>query len=457
MRKHARWALWAVLAVIIVVFIFTFGFNRGGSEKTVARVGPYKISAAEYYEAYRRTEDYYRMIYKDKFDEAAKDQLKLKETVMNQLVDKYLFLKEASDMGVKVSDREFNAHLSSIEAFRRNGSFSKQAYEEFLRGNNLNPKTFEQGERQAMVIEKVMRIIKDNGVEGVDEKAAFAQYVKEKGQVKLSVAIFDPADFRDKVSVDEKELEGLYEKERGALRSENRYHLRYILIDGKSAVRDDEAYMELLKSKDMAAFARSKGLELVDLGMLNESELAARFARLKVQDWLRDLGKGEISLPQRDGDRSFIFQTVDREGGKPLDRPEALKQIRARIIGEKAKVAARVKAIDAIAQKGGKAAKDTGFLPRKSVIIPGIGQIPREDVGIFALSAGQTYEKPVEIGGKYYVFSYLDEKLPDKGQWEKDKDAYKRVYAALEGDAYFMALKDDLKKSVKIRIDWNEI
>jgi len=456
MRKHAsRWLLGAILGVIIVVFVFTFGFNKGGSEKTVAWVGPYKISAIEYYRAYTRMENYYRMMYKDKFDEETKDQLKLKETVMNQLVDKYLLLKEAGDMGVRVSDDEFTAHLSAIEAFRRNGSFSKQAYEAFLRANNLDPKTFEESEKQAMVIEKVVRIIKDNGV-GVDEKDAYASYVKERGQIRLSVAVFDPADFRDKVSVDEKELESLYEKEKGVLRSENRYHLRYILIDEKSGVRDDQAYMELLKSRDMAAFARSKGLEVVDLGMVNESELTARFAGLKVRDWLKGLGKGEISLPVREGDRSFIFQTVDREEGRPLDRGEALKLIRARITDEKAKVAARVKAMDGVTQKGGKL-QDTGFLPRKGMTVPGIGQIPGEHAAIFALSVGQTYGKPVEMGGKYYVFSCVDERLPDKGQWEKEKEAYKRVYAALAGDAYLTAVKEELKKSIKIRIDWAEI
>jgi len=257
--------------------------------------------------------------------------------------------------------------------------------------------------------------------------------------------------------VDEKELESLYDKEKGVLRSENRYHLRYILIDEKSGIRDDQAYMELLKSKDMAGFARSKGLEVVDLGMLRESELSPRFARLKVQDWLPGLGKGEISLPIRDGDRSFIFQTVDREEGRPLDRTEALKVIRERIVDEKAKRAALVRATDAVSQKGGKPSMETGFLPRKGGFIAGIGRIPGEHAAIFALSVGRTYDKPVEIGGKYYVFSCIDEKLPDKGQWDKEKEAFERVYAALSRDAYLGSLKEELKKSIKTRIYWDEI
>ncbi len=456
MRKHAsRWLLGVICAVIIVVFVFTFGFKQGGLEKTVAQVGPYKISAAEYYQTHSKMEKFYRKLYGDKFDEEAGSQQKLKEMVMNQLLDKYLLLEKAEDMGLKVSGKEFGEFLSGIEVFKRNGAFDRQAYEEFLKRNNTDPKMFEEEQKQAMLIEKTLRIILDNGVQ-VDEKAAYAAYLKERGQVKLSVAVFDPADYRDKVSIDQKELESLYEKEKGGLRSENMYHLKYMLIDEKSGVRDDQAYMELLKSRDMAAYGKSKGVEVVDLGMTKESDLFGRFARLRPKEWLRGLGKGEISLPMRDGGKSYIFQMVDREEGKPLDKSEALKVIKARMTGEKAGVMARLRAEDAI-KGGAKFVKDTGFLPKNSPVIPGIGQIPRDDAGIFTLPKGKTYDKPIEIGGKYYVFACLDEKQPDKDQWEKEKETYKRVFEAMARDAYLVSFKEDLKKSVKVRVYWNEI
>jgi len=70
MRKHAsRWVLGIICAVIAVVFVFTFGFKQGGLEKTVAQVGPYRISAAEYYQTHSKMEKFYRNLYGDKFDE----------------------------------------------------------------------------------------------------------------------------------------------------------------------------------------------------------------------------------------------------------------------------------------------------------------------------------------------------------------------------------------------------
>jgi parvulin-like peptidyl-prolyl isomerase len=458
MRKHAsRWLLGVICAIIIVVFVFTFGFNKGGPEKTIAQVGPYKISAAEYYKAYNRMEDFYRRLYGDKFDEEMRNQLKLKEMVMNQLVDRYLLLTEAEDMGVRVSRKEFAEYLSGIEAFKRKGVFDRDVYSEFLRRNNLDPKTFEDGERQAMVLDKLMTIIQDNNGVQTDEPAAYEAYLRERGQIRLSVGVFDPADYRDKVTVDEKELAALYEREKEMHRSENMYHVRYMVIDGKSGVKDDQAYMDLLKSKDMPAYGKSKGIEVVDLGTAKESDITSRFAGLKVLDWLKGLGKGEVSLPVRSGDRSYIFQMVDRTDGKPLDRAEAMKAIRARITDEKAKVIARIKAEDAIKEKGRKFSRETGYLAKNSPTVPGIGQLPRESDGVLALTKGQTYEKPVEIGGRYYVFAYLDEKQPDKDQWEKEKEAYKRFFAATARNASLAAFKEDLKRSIKVRVDWNEI
>ena len=64
----------------------------------------------------------------------------------------------------------------------------------------------------------MMSIIQDNGAASAsDEKAAYEGYLRQKGQIKLSVAVFDPDQYRDKVTVDDKELADLYEREKEAL------------------------------------------------------------------------------------------------------------------------------------------------------------------------------------------------------------------------------------------------
>jgi hypothetical protein len=90
-------------------------------------------------------------------------------------------------------------------------------------------------------------------------------------------------------------------------------------------------------------------------------------------------------------------------------------------------------------------------------MVQGIGQIPKEDSGVLALSKGGIYGKPVSIGGKYYVFKCTDEKQPDNAQWEKDKATYLRIHEAMAKEAFLSSFREGLKKSTKIKIDWNEI
>ncbi len=455
MRKHgSKWVLGFLVVIISVVFVFTFGFsNKGRGDKIAAEVGSTRISASEYRDAYIKTANMYRKLYQDKFDEKA---MGLREMVMNQLVDKYVLLKKAEDLGLSVSDREFTESLAQMGIVDSNGQFDRDLYMEFLRRRNLEPKTFEDSQKQAMTIAKLANIVEDNGT-AVDEKEAYKSYMREKGQVRLSWAVFDQDQYRDKVTVDDKELESLYEKEKSVLRSENTLHLKYMVIDEKSGLRDDRAYVDLLKSRDLSAYGKSKGLEVVDLGTQKESDVVSKFGRLKIQDVLKGMGRGDISLPVREAEKSLIFQMVDREEGKQLEKADALRILRQRLTNEKAKLMARIGAEDGAKGKGATFTKSTEFLPRSVTAIPGLGEVPKEGLAIFGLSKGQTFQKPVEINGRFYVFACIDEKQPEDGQWEKDKETYRGIYAAMAREAYLAAFKEDFKKNLKIRINWEDI
>ncbi len=457
MRKHAsRWVLGLLCGVITIAFVFTFGFNKGGTEQTVAEVGPYKISAFEYHELYNKTVEQYRALYRDKFDDEMKNELKLKDKVIDALVDRYLMLKQADDMGIRVTDKEYSEFLTGMGIFNRDGKFDRDTFLDFVRRNGMDPKAFEQRQKREMVIGKLMTIVSDHSAQ-VDENAAYQSYLKERGQIRLSVAVFDPAEFRDKVNVEEKDLNELYEKEKAAHKSENTYHLKYMLISEGSEVKDDQAYMDLLKSRDMSGYSRSKGIEVVDLGTMKESELNAKFGRLKIQERLKGMGKGDVSLPIRDGGKSYIFQIMDRAEGKPYEKSDVLKIIKARLAGEKAKAMARLKAEDAIKAKSVKFGKETPFMDRNAPIIQGIGQLPKEHAALLGLSKGQTYDKPVELNGKYYVFAVAEEKQPTKEQWEKEKNAYTQFFFAMSQQATFTKFRDDLKKKIKVKIDRSAI
>ncbi len=447
MRKYAKsYLIKVIFAVIIIVFVFYFG--AGGlrdKETVVARVGGFDITYTEYWEAYNDTLKSYERI-RDKLDE--KFMAELKEKVLYDIINKYILVAEAKKLGIEVSDMEFGELLGGIEAFRKDGKFDKDQYIAVLQRNKIEPEQFEKSQRTMLLMGKVTSVIMDTGTALTDANI-WAGYVREKGKVDLSYSRFDPSSYKGKVTVSDKELSDIYEKEKDRFRGENTYRLKYIVIDDKGSLRDDTVYTDLLKVKDLDAYAKLKGLTVSDTGSVRQSELFKTYKGLKIETWLKDLRKGDISLPARDTGRSYIFQLVDREEGRPMEKSAALASIKNRVDSEKAKEMARLAAEDAIKRGSVGSKTQTGFILRTASAIPKLGNIPRGDTGLLGLTKEKpVYDKPVEIGGDYYVFSFAGEKSPDKGEWEKDKDGFTRYYAAKNKQEFLRSFIQDARQAM---------
>jgi hypothetical protein len=454
MRKYQRsWVIKVIFGAIIVSFVLVFGYGAlSEKEKSVAQIGTYKVSFREFQETYDKQRDFYKMLTKSELDEKTLKELRKK--VIEGLVDKYVLLVKANEAGITVSDGEFTDFLNSIDAFKRDGKFNEEQYRAALRNQKLDPEKFEATWKMDRIVQKVAAIVKDTGT-FFNEADVWAGYVKEKGKVNLAYALFDPSAFRDKVNVTEKELFDLYEKEKGAYKAENTYRFKLLVVDEKSPIKDDAVYMDLLKVQDIGAYGKEKGLTVSDLADMKESELIKQFRGLKLEDLKEMKKKGEISRVVRSPEgKSYIFQLVDMTEGKDLDKTQAVAKIKDKLVGEKAKVMAKLAAEGAIKDKSLSAKNETGFVTRNAGSISGLGEIPQESRGIWSLSQTKTlYETPLEIAGKYYVFSYKDEQLPDKQEWAKDKESYTKYFVEKNREESLSAFLTEMKTKVKVNID----
>jgi len=456
MRKHATsWMIKVLLWGIIIVFVGAYGYGSlTEKEKSVAQIGPYKVGPREYREAYDKTLEVYKMIFKEKLDEKMKKELKIEEKAMDGIVNTYILLIVAKELGVTVSDGEFGDFLNSVEVFKRDGKFNKEQYLAALKREKLEPEEFEKSQKRNMLVRKVAGIVQDTGT-FFNEPDVWAGYVREKGKVNLAYALFDPSAFRDKVNISEKELLDLYEREKGAYKAENTYRFKLLVVDEKSPLKDDAVYMDLLKVQDIGAYGKEKGLTVSDLEDMKESDLIKQFKGLKMED-LKDMKKkGEISRVVRSPEgKSYIFQLVDMTEGKNLDKALVLVKIREKLTNEKTKAMARLAAEGAIKEKSLSAKNETGFVTRNANSINLLGEIPQESRGILSLSQTKTlYETPLEISGKYYVFSYKDEQLPDKQEWAKDKESYTKYFVGKNREDFFNSFMTEMKTKIKVTID----
>ncbi len=143
------------IAVAFAVSMGWWGFDNPQGN-AIARVNDETVSPEEYQRAYRNASDIYRQLFKEKYDDQA-----LRKQVVEELVQKQLWLMEAKRLHLRVTDADLKESLSKIGSFQKDGVFSAAQYHRVLRNNRVTPQAFERQQREQMLIEKARNIAED--------------------------------------------------------------------------------------------------------------------------------------------------------------------------------------------------------------------------------------------------------------------------------------------------------
>ncbi len=145
-----------ILAIIVLPFAF-FGiesyFQGGSGGDSVATVGDYRISQNEFAMALRERQDMLQRMSGSRIDPALLDSNELRFSVVDNLVQQRLLMQRAVRAGMTITDEQIRDVVSSVEAFRENGSFSYARYEELLKAQGMTPVIFEQRMRQDLIVD----------------------------------------------------------------------------------------------------------------------------------------------------------------------------------------------------------------------------------------------------------------------------------------------------------------
>ncbi len=158
------WVLKVIMGVIAVTFVITMGWwgIKAPQQSVVVSVNGHDIHAQDYRKAYNRAVEYYREVYKDKFDAEMLEKLKVRDKVLEDLVSRELWLEEAERFGVRVSDQELRDSIVKMNEFHKDGRFDPILYERLLAANRIKVGEFEDSKRKEILIDKVKRVIKDS-------------------------------------------------------------------------------------------------------------------------------------------------------------------------------------------------------------------------------------------------------------------------------------------------------
>ena len=145
-----------LMAIIFAVSMGWGGFSKSGDDNAIAQVDKTHISNAEYQRAYQNASNFYREVFQDKYDDK-----ELRKRVIEELVERELWLKEAERMKVVVSDEELRKTVTSLPGFQKDGKFDPEIYRRILTLERSSPETFERKQREEILVEKTKALVKD--------------------------------------------------------------------------------------------------------------------------------------------------------------------------------------------------------------------------------------------------------------------------------------------------------
>jgi len=214
MRKHAKnWLMKFLLGMIIVVFIFYFGSQRGEERtETVATVDDKEIALAEVQKEYTDLAEHYRQQYGSPMSEEMLKGVDLKQKALDNLIHQAILMQKAKELNIAATDDEVRNFIMAYPAFQRGGAFNEDVYQRMLRFNRMTPDEFEAAQKKMLSAAKLERLIQE--AVKVSEQEVFDFFSFQNEQINISYLMFTPASFKSAVSPSRKDLEA-YLKEHG--------------------------------------------------------------------------------------------------------------------------------------------------------------------------------------------------------------------------------------------------
>nr|MDQ2696436.1 SurA N-terminal domain-containing protein [Pseudomonadota bacterium] len=151
--RATGWIAYIIIGLLIIPFAL-WGVNHyfGNSvEVQAAEVGDASISVQEFQRAYRQQRQRLQQLLGAQFDSDVIDEERLKQQVVQQLVNEKVLLQAVDEQGFRISDGQLLTSIQQYEAFQQDGAFDPALYERVLLSQGYSRTGFEQLQREALI------------------------------------------------------------------------------------------------------------------------------------------------------------------------------------------------------------------------------------------------------------------------------------------------------------------
>ncbi len=236
MRQAQSWmikgVLWAVVLAFVVTIFYSWGVrsSSGPTRSEVATILGEPVGIQEFQRVQNTLYQTYRNFFRNQPNLDLREQFNFREMALEQIARRRLLLQMARENGLVVTDAELYDRIAGMPAFQDAGRFDAARYQAVLRSQvpPIPVQRFEEEQRQALLIEKMQRLVQD-GVRLTDAELE-AAYRHEHERIAVRYVTLVSSLFEDQVPVTDEDVKAYYETHRSAYREPERRKIRYVAV-----------------------------------------------------------------------------------------------------------------------------------------------------------------------------------------------------------------------------------
>ncbi len=410
-NKISYFILTFIFLIIAASFLFSnFDNFSMGSSQEVATVDGRPISQKEYSVALNRQMEFFNQMMGGKgMSQKQLEEMGIKQSVLNSLIQQKLILNTADQMGIVVSLDEVKNEIKSMQYFKTNNQFDVNLYRNMLQSNGYTPTQFEELVANDLKQKKVdelfnTTLISDNYVQDIStfkNNQVTVQGVKIGRQALSPLVSISEQEVKNYISKAEnkKVLEDAYKENFAKYNKPEEIKARHILIEGADAkaLEKVKAIRAKVTTKNFSQIAKTETQDPTgkdnggDLGWFSSGRMVPEFEQVAF-----GMKKGDISQPVKSQFGYHIIYVEDKKSveTKSLD---SVKSELARIELQKTKAQDLDKLLKSTAQQIETSLKNNDFASVEALAKKVDGQVFKNtDVNQFDQSLEATALAPQE-------------------------------------------------------------
>jgi peptidyl-prolyl cis-trans isomerase D len=217
--KYRKTIMIGIFLLIIPPFAF-FGidsyFQGGAGSSHVATVGGSAISQAEFSEALREQQDALQRRLGGRLDASLLDSPQIRSSVLENLVQQRVLADRAYRLGLRTTDRQVQALVGEMDAFKEDGRFSLTRYEALLKQQGMTPTGFEARLRQDMVLRQLSTALSESAFVSRAEAAQLLRVAEQKREI--GYVLLSPERFTGQVKLEADAVRKYYDSHQDEFR-----------------------------------------------------------------------------------------------------------------------------------------------------------------------------------------------------------------------------------------------